>query len=225
MTTILGIDEAGRGPVIGPMVLGAIRCTEDQLDELRTEGFSDSKSLSPTVRDEKREFLENHSVHLYSQSIPARKIDNNSLTELSLEATAELINRAEPDKVILDAPGHPSAIPEYLNRLKKRIELSPVPDITAEPGADDTYTVVSAASVLAKTDRDRAIDRLKDRYGELGSGYPSNPNTRSFLKNHLSKQDPVREFIRTRWQTFQDLLSEAGGPLFHDQSPDNDESS
>lgn len=225
MNTVLGIDEAGRGPVIGPMVIGAILCTNEQREELQSEGFSDSKTLSPSTRDEKRSFLESHSVNLFSTSIPAKEIDSRSLTELSLETTSDLINRSAPDQVLLDAPGHPSAIPEYLNRLEQRIDVEPLPDLHAEPGADDTYTVVSAASILAKTDRDRAIDELRQRFGNLGSGYPSDPTTRSFLKDHLSREDPVREFIRTRWQTFRDLVSEEGGPLFHEQNPGNDGSS
>ncbi len=169
--------------------------------------------------------LEQRNVELYVEVIPARKINSTSLTELSLSATSRLINRAQPDRVLLDAPGHPSAIDEYLNRLTNRLELKNKPDVLAEPGADDTYPIVSAASIIAKTTRDRRIEQLQERFGDLGSGYPSDPTTRAFLKNHLSEQEPVRKHIRTRWQTFQDLLAEEGGSLYRDQPVDPDDSS
>lgn len=218
MSICVGIDEAGRGPVIGPMVIAAVRCTPDQLQVLEKEGFSDSKTVSTSVRDEKRTYLEDSEVDFYTEVIPARDIEHASLTELSLDATSELINRAEPDEVLMDAPGHPSSMPEYLSRLRDRLDQNPSPSLTAEPGADDTYTIVSAASIIAKTLRDRKIEELKEQFGDLGSGYPSDPTTREFLKNHLSKDEPVRDHIRTRWSTFQDLLAEAGGPLYQSQN-------
>ncbi len=217
MSVCLGIDEAGRGPVIGPMVIAAVCCTADQKGVLEEEGFSDSKTLSATVRDQKRSFLEESEVDLYTEVIPARDIEHSSLTDLSLDAISRLINRAEPDEVILDAPGHPDALPQYLDRLRDRLDLQPHPPMTAEPGADDMYTLVSAASIVAKTLRDEKINELKEQFGDLGSGYPSDPTTRTFLKNHLAPDEPVRKHIRTRWSTFQDLLAEAGGPLYHSQ--------
>ncbi len=217
MTTLLGVDEAGRGPVIGPMILAGVQCTEGQQEELDRSGFVDSKKMSPSSREEKRSWMEDRDLDLMTISFSARRINSTSLTELTRTGMIELIERAEPDRVLFDAPGHPSSLPGFINSVKRNLNVSRTPSMTGEPGADDRYPLVSAASVLAKTERDRAVRELREKYGSLGSGYPSDPETRDFLRGHLSPDDPVRKHIRTRWSTFQNILESEGGPLFQNQ--------
>ncbi len=216
MTDVLGIDEAGRGPVIGPMVLAGVLCSEDRRALLEENGFVDSKKLSASARESRRSWLEDREMEMHKISYSARRINSHSLTELTLSGITELIDRTRPDRVLFDAPGHPSSLPGFIERIKSGLNPDVRPQLVGEPGADDRYPVVSAASILAKTERDRAVENLRSEFGDLGSGYPSDPTTRAFLREHLSPDEPVRKHIRTRWSTFQDLLRSEGGPLFRE---------
>jgi len=214
MTTLLGVDEAGRGPVIGPMILAGVLGREAARSRLERQGFTDSKKLSPTVREEKRAWLEKSDLEGITISFTARTIDRNSLTHLTRSGLVDLIRRATPDEVRFDAPGHPNALPAFIQQVES--EFDDPPRLLGEPGADERYPFVSAASVLAKTERDRAVAELREQFGELGSGYPSDPDTRSFLRNHLGPDEPVRKHIRTRWSTFRKMLGDNHPSLFPD---------
>ncbi len=223
MKRIMGVDEAGRGPVLGPMVLCAVAIPSRARSEFESIGLRDSKKLTRSARTEKEEKIRHSEAEVHEEVIPARKIDNHSLTEISRRNIAGIIDRVQPDHVVIDAPGHPKILDRFTRNLNDNLSPGTSPEIVVEPGADDNYPVVSAASIVAKVKRDQVIHELAEEHGDIGSGYPSDRTTRQYLRQLLESGGPVHSFIRTRWKTFQDLLAEQGGPLYADLST-NEES-
>lgn len=201
---VLGLDEAGRGCVLGPMVVGAF-CVEADAGtdvRLRTAGATDSKKLSAKKRLAARESLRPLG-EVAIVEISARRIDAGNLNTLEEEVFVELIARFTPDHVFIDAPTHPRGIPALLGRLQAALRARDVepPFFTIEPKADLTYPVVGAASIFAKLLRDERIEAL----GPVGSGYPSDPVTRRWLSGFLQRDEPFPACVRTRWGTIDKL--------------------
>jgi ribonuclease HII len=195
---ILGLDEAGRGSVLGPMVVGGFLVASEDLELLRATGVKDSKLLSRARREELLPGL----LRLGQgrvEVISAEQIDENNLTKLEIEAFAAIIHETRPDEVMIDAPVHPRAIPSFLKELRSRLDR--IPTILAEPKADLHYPYVGAASVFAKTCRDEAIRRL----GDVGSGYPSDPKTRALVAALARGGAPLPTWVRSRWGTVRQL--------------------
>jgi len=164
---VAGIDEAGRGPVIGPLVMAAISIAEDRISKLKEIGVKDSKQLLKSQREDLfRKIL--MIVDSYKIiTIPPDKIDEvladekTNLNILEAKTTSELINHLVPDKVFLDLPDkNPDRYKDYVREdlTNKNVE------IIAEFKADVNYAVVSAASILAKVTRDRYISLLKEQF-------------------------------------------------------------
>jgi ribonuclease HII len=195
---VMGLDEAGRGAVLGPMTVGAFVVDDSLYAELTSIGVTDSKKLSPKKRTLIAALLPElgtGDVRLLS----AREIDAGNLNHLEEEVFIDLIETHQPDHVIIDAPTHPRGIPALIHRMKSRLSYSPT--LCVEPKADLNYLPVGAASILAKVRRDAIIASL----GEIGSGYPSDPTTRSFLIEALRTEAPLPDFVRTRWATIDNL--------------------
>lgn len=205
---VLGIDEAGRGCVLGNLVVGAFFAVDPDDALLRAAGADDSKRLSAKKRLAAREALAAHGELAVIEITPA-SIDRNNLNRLEEEAILTLIERFEPDALFVDALGHPNAMPKVIARLQGALEQRTggriCPSWTMEPKADSTYPVVGAASIIAKTTRDEGLAAHCAQHGPLGSGYPSDPKTRSWLLQHAQTGLPWPPFVRTRWQTVQDL--------------------
>lgn len=202
---ILGLDEAGRGCVLGPLVVGGFLYEAEGEDQapLRAAGADDSKRLSPQKRDTIRTKLQTLGEgHL--RSISATQIDGGNLNTLEILAFIDLVCQLKPDKVFLDAPVNPRGIPALQKRL---ISETAVRNWVIEPKADATWPVVGAASIFAKTTRDTAIEAL----GEVGSGYPSDPVTRALLQKLLASGQPLPDYVRSRWGTLENLRQ---GSLF-----------
>lgn len=194
---ILGLDEAGRGSVLGPLVIGAFCTDSDDQSRLRAAGADDSKALSAARRGAVRAALaglgEGRVWH-----VPATRIDEANVNRLEEEAFLALVAELRPDRVYLDAPVHPRGIPNLRARL---IADSGVKDWVVECKADATWPVVGAASIFAKVARDEAIAAL----GAVGSGYPSDPVTRAWLTERLREDGPLPACVRTRWGTLEVL--------------------
>lgn len=203
---VLGIDEAGRGCVLGPLVVGAFCCGDEALERLRAAGADDSKVLRPAVREAVRARLGALGEGAVVQVSPA-EIDAGNLNALEEAAFASLIDRFRPDAVFIDAPVNPRGIPAFARRLVARLDAlgCPRPAFTIEPKADATYAVVGAASIFAKVARDAEIVAL----GPVGSGYPSDPVTRAWLQGFLDRGEPWPPSVRTRWGTI-DALRQQG---------------
>lgn len=201
---ILGIDEAGRGCVLGDLFVGGYCCTQEQLIEIKEAGATDSKKISPKKRVRILESLKKIGTGDVIQITPLQ-IDNGNINTLEEEAFATLIVRHQPDKVYIDAPAHPKAIPAFRRRLCQRIlgAGQKIPELIIEPKADLNYPVVGAASIFAKVLRDHSIEPLG-----AGSGYPSDPKTRAWLKGFFERGEELPACVRTRWGTIATLRAE-----------------
>ena len=206
---ILGIDDAGRGPVIGPMLLAGCLVRESVERELRTLGVKDSKQLT----QKRREFLEKiikeksesfEVVVLYPEEIDAKNAEGIKLNELEALAAAKIINTLntgkEKIKVILDCPS--VSINNWREFLRLQIENLSNLEVVCEHEADRNHAAVSAASILAKSEREREMARLKKIYGEeIGSGYSSDPQTKKFLEKNVKNHNNKGIFRKT-WSTW-----------------------
>jgi ribonuclease HII len=206
---IAGIDEAGRGPVIGPLVIAGVLVQEDQIDSLIKIGVKDSKKLSPKKREELSRLIKKIAVKLLHVEVPAEEIDNRikkrlTLNRLEAKKIASIINKLHPDKVYIDCPDvNPTRFGEWLRNRVKYKEI----EIIAMNYADENIPVVSAASIMAKVRRDQRIKELTEELGEIGSGYPSDPRTRLYVQNVLKRNNPPdeRKFLRSTWKTVKRL--------------------
>jgi len=198
---VLGLDEAGRGSVLGPLVVGAFLYEGGDQAPLRAAGADDSKVLTARRRLEVRARLESLGVPA-TVSIAATAIDEGNVNELEIDAFVELVARFRPDRVYLDAPVSPRGIPRLRDRLAQR---TGVKDWVVENKADATWPVVGAASIWAKTTRDAAIEAI----GDIGSGYPSDPHTRAVLARLLGSGQALPDWVRTRWSTLDQLRQQS----------------
>ena len=203
---IMGIDEAGRGCVLGDLFVGGYSCTEEQLSAIKDAGATDSKKIPAKKRS--------HILHRLQEigsggviQITPQQIDAGNMNTLEEEAFATLILEHKPDKVYIDAPAHPNAIPAFRKRLSGRIRTAgqPIPEMVIEPKADQNYPIVGAASIFAKVLRDKSIETL----GEVGSGYPSDPKTRTWIRGFFLRGEDLPDCVRKRWGTIEALRKEA----------------
>jgi len=204
---ILGIDEAGRGPVIGPLVITGVMIDESEEEKLVNMGVKDSKKIAPLKRErmaEVLEDLEHHTVVVSPQEIDAA-LDSTDINLNWLEAlkSIEIIKKLRPDVVLLDCPStNPDAYKKYIADALKRTGYDKKTELIAEHKADDKYPVVGAASIIAKVTRDLAIKKLHDEYGDFGSGYPSDPKTKDFLAKNWKKHP---EIFRKTWASYKNV--------------------
>lgn len=211
MTLICGIDEAGKGPVIGDLVIAGCLINEKNRDKIKTLGAKDSKLLSRKKREELfskiTQLSEYNIVRISAEEIDARNSVGCNLNTLECMKMAQIINELNPDKAIIDCP-HPipeKFVIEIISYLKnKNIE------IIAEHKADFTYPLVGAASILAKVTRDNHITELGIKMGiEMGSGYPADPKTRLLLHNYFNKNiTKLKPYIRHSWSTYRNIKAE-----------------
>ena len=205
MVTILGVDDAGRGPVIGPLVMGGVLIDKDKEELLRDIGAKDSKMLTSFQREDLYEGIikiaKSFKVILYSPQQVDDAVARHNLNWLEADATIQMINEFKPDIAFLDCPSN--NIKAYSSYIEKKVMKEVA--IQAEHKADALYPVVSAASIIAKVTRDREIEKLKKEFGvDFGSGYPSDPRTVLFLeKNYREKK--YQEIIRKSWASVKDL--------------------
>ncbi|SEV88481.1 RNase HII [Thermococcus thioreducens] len=202
---LAGIDEAGRGPVIGPMVIAAVVVDEKNVPKLEELGVKDSKKLTPKRRerlfDEIIKFLDDYVIlELWPEEIDSRA---GTLNEFEVENFVKALNslKVKPDVIYIDA----ADVKEKRFGEEIRAKLNFEAEIIAEHKADDKFVPVSAASIIAKVTRDRAIEKLKGEYGEIGSGYPSDPRTRAFLENYYREHGEFPPIVRRSWKTLRKI--------------------
>ncbi|HJJ54675.1 MAG TPA: ribonuclease HII [Methanocorpusculum sp.] len=199
---VCGIDEAGKGPVLGPMVAAGV--VVESLDDLNGLGIKDSKQLTPKKREELFEvIIDSYPYHVVvksPQEIDARPGTMNAFT---VSCHAEVLRNLAPDKVILDACD--------VNAERFGINVVSASGISCEVvskhKADANYTVVGAASIVAKVTRDRIIETLREEFGTIGSGYPSDEVTIQFLKTYVGTYGTAPSCARRTWQTTIDILN------------------
>lgn len=204
---ILGIDEAGRGPVIGPMVIVGALFREKDLWRLKKIRVKDSKLILPKKREELKKKIESIALKTVVEILQPEVIDSVmesshlNINWLEADTAADLINKLNPDKVIIDCPSNNTKV--FTQYLKDKVNNKDI-EIIAENKADKNHLVVSAASIVAKVIRDQEIEKIKEKVGfDFGSGYPSDERTISFLEKDFDK---FPEFIRKKWSTHQRIL-------------------
>lgn len=203
---ILGIDEAGRGPVIGPLVICGVVIEEKQIKILERMGVKDSKRLTPSRRSvlarKIKKMGEYELVKISAQDIDNLRAKEINLNEIEKIGMMKIIKSSTFDKAIIDSV---DIYPERLTNSIKDI-LGHDLDIKSEHKADDNHIPVAAASIVAKVERDIEIEKLTRKYkkmGPIGSGYPSDPKTKAFLNKFTF--DELPNFVRKSWSTAQKL--------------------
>ena len=195
---ILGVDEAGRGSVLGPMVIAGVIVPEKMEKVLSRMGVKDSKRLTPnrrTILSRKlKKMFEYDMIIITARQIDEMRAEGINLNEIEKNAMEELILRMKPERAIVDA------VDVKAERFQENLRKDTGFDVIAEHKADDTYIQVGAASIIAKAERDAQIAEINKEFikqGGIGSGYPSDPTTKKFLENYT--YDEMPDFVRRSW--------------------------
>lgn len=204
---MFGADEAGKGPAFGPMVAAAVSVPDDAVlpDDVGDSKAIDAdrrKSLVATIRGDDR-------VAVGIAEVEPDRIDDpeTDMNTLTVRAQADAITAVTAP----DAVGIVDAADTSEHRFGRRItDAVPFPiTVHAEHRADETYPVVGAASLVAKVERDRRIAEIASKFGDVGSGYPNDPTTRSFLRTYVAEHGTLPPFARASWSTCREALDRA----------------
>ena len=231
---ILGIDEAGRGPVLGPMVYASGFCPVSCKEKLADLGCDDSKKLTEeqreklfvTLSEASKEFF-GWMIDIISPTYLSTSMLSKtkySLNAISHDTAISLIKRARAKginvtEVYVDTVGPPETYQQKLEGVFPGI------NITVAKKADSLYPVVSAASICAKVCRDHCITGWKfnenpDISREYGSGYTSDPKTKKWLRDVVDPIFGFPSFVRFSWSTADRVLETEAAEV---QWPDDDE--
>lgn len=214
---IAGVDDAGRGPIIGPLVVAGISVDEEMAKSLFGMGVRDSKMLTPDSRTQLAARIRQVAHKVSSVEVQPKEIDEvvthgrrlRRLNYLEAKLMAQVINELSPDEVYVDASDvneqrYAESIAELLKPELRNI------GIVSRHHADRTYPVVSAASIIAKVRRDEAVGLLRREYGDFGSGYISDPRTIEFLKEWRRSHAEYPPIVRLSWKTIREIEQEIG---------------
>lgn len=210
---ILGIDDAGRGPVIGPMVVAGVLIDENTRKYFRGLGIRDSKQLTQKRREMFEEKIKERCKGfkifvVYPDEIDGENKNGVKLNEVEAIQTAKIINALNQGKqkikVVVDCPS--VSLVKWAEYLKRHVKNLSNLEISCEHKADRNHVSVSAASILAKCEREREMSNLKEKYGnEIGSGYTSDPLTQKFLQEYAIKYKEEGIFRKT-WVTWRNAV-------------------
>ncbi len=210
---VVGVDDAGRGAVIGPLVIAGVLVNEQDLPRLKELGVRDSKRLSPRRREQLAEEIKKLALKYDIVKLAPAEIDKvvktgkklHRLNRLEAQTMAKVIDALKPDIAYVDASD------VLAGRFKRHIaESLPLEvQIVSEHKADAKYPVVSAASIIAKVERDRAIAELQEKHGNIGCGYPTDSQTIEFLESWIQKFGSYPEFVRKSWKPAKRLKAKA----------------
>ena len=202
---ICGVDEAGRGPVIGPLVVAGV-CIESDVP-LRHLNVRDSKKLSAERREvlapEIRKICRHEVLVIPAEDIDASRLEM-SLNDYEAKLFATIIDRLKPEVAYVDS----ADVNEFDFRRSIAHHLPFELEIVSKHGADDLFPVVSAASIIAKVTRDAEMRKIEEELGaKIGSGYSHDAETISFLTKWLGEKGTLPPHTRTSWDTSKRLLS------------------
>ena len=211
---VAGVDEAGRGCVIGPLVVAGVLVKSENLQSLSELGVKDSKLLSAKKREalypEIIKLTEDHHIikilpnQIDKVVLSARTL--HKLNRLEAQTMAKIIEALKPDETYVDAA---DVVEErFGNHISECLNIKT--KIISRHKADRTFPIVSAASIIAKVERDRAIATLKAKYGDLGSGYLTDHKTMIFLRHLLNENGDYPSCVRKSWKPAKKAKSEQG---------------
>lgn len=207
-----GIDEAGRGPLLGPLVVAGVVVKDENV--LRELGVRDSKKLTPRRRQRLAERIDDVAERSASVVLSASDIDDGrqrqTLNDLELSAFVAVGRRLDVDDYVLDAADTNSE--RFGRAFGRRLDRSPPAKVLSVHRADALHPVVAAASILAKVERDRHVERIGRRLNRVvnlpvGSGYPSDPVTVAFLRAYVDQEEELPPEVRSTWRPVQELMA------------------
>ena len=197
---ICGVDEAGKGPVLGPLVVAAVAV--DNAKDMQDLGIKDSNQLTPKKRKELANLIKNK-FSFAIEIIEAERVDEyrrqNKLNDLNREAFEKLISKLDPNVAYVDA----ADVNEHRfgKQIKEKLTNEKDTDVISMHKADAKIDVVAAASIIAKETRENEIRKLKGKIGDFGSGYHSDERTIKFLKSFYSDNGKWPTGTRKSWKT------------------------
>lgn len=208
MKYLIGVDDAGRGPVIGPLILAGVLIEEKEEGKLRELGAKDSKLLTPKIRRQVFEKVKSEVMKFHYEITSPKEIDDcDNLNDLEAIKTAMIINTLSEGlggeiTAIIDCPSvNTKAWGNFVEKLIINKEIA----LKVEHKADFNHPVVSAASIIAKENREEQVAKLSKQYNiNFGSGYPSDPTTKEFIEKNHDKEE-FKEIIRHSWATVKKL--------------------
>ena len=198
-----GVDEAGKGPVLGSMFVAAVRADS----ALLPDGVGDSKGIEADRRETLDEQIRKAATAFEVVEIPVERIDDpdTDMNELTVDGHGEALAAVAEDGLSGYADAGDTNAVRFERRVRSHLDCDV--SLRAEHGADETYPIVGAASILAKVAREHHVDGLAAEYGPVGSGYPSDPKTREFLESFVREHDELPACARKSWQTSRDVLN------------------
>jgi ribonuclease HII len=210
---VAGVDEAGRGSVIGPLVIAGVSLPVDRVRDLKDIGVKDSKLLTPKQRLKLAGEIEGVVTAVSYGEISVAEIDRAvlagrryfKLNYLEAKFMAKVIDALKPSLAYVDAA---DVVAKRFGRRITSMTACRV-KVISEHRADRRYPIVSSASILAKVRRDNLIARLRERYGKLGSGYPADSVTLEFLRLWAKGHKGYPRFVRKSWKTVKRVRVEA----------------
>ena len=206
---VCGIDEAGRGSVIGPLVIAGISINKSNINKLEEIGVRDSKTLTKNRRYFLYDKILDISEFVCIYKLDCNTIDENvyqkKLNKLEGVVMSSIINHLSADISYVDSCD--INIDRYTNYLKSNLSVKNNGTIIAMHKADKLYPVVSAASIIAKVIRDRQIQILEETFRNIGSGYPSDKKTMYFIRNWIKEYREFPNFVRKSWKPIKEITS------------------
>ncbi len=201
-----GVDEAGRGPVIGPMVIAGVCADRAELEEI---GVRDSKKLSPKRRvflaGEIRKIADRVVIRVIEPEEIDRMREEMTINEIEVLLFAEVIEELRGDVIYVDAADVDES--RFSGEILSRLTYSP--KIISEHKADAKYPEVSAASIIAKVERDKRVEKIAEEIGDFGSGYPADPRTYEFLRKYYREHGELPPHVRRSWKSAKKVIREA----------------
>ena len=209
-TLIGGVDEAGRGSVLGPLVIAGVSIKRKDLSSLRRIGVRDSKLLTVKARHKLFSRIIDLAEHICVYESDCDEVDHyvysNMLNKLEARAMATVIDNIFAMRVYVDACDVNPL--RYKECIECELGSIPRPRILSLHHADGASTAVSAASIVAKVIRDEEIRKIRSQHNEIGSGYPSDRKTMKFIAKWVATHDCAPHFARKSWKPLRALLED-----------------
>ena len=195
---ICGVDDAGRGPMLGPLVIAGVSIDKKNIKKLSALGVKDSKKLTPKLREHlyKKiiEIVDDYYIAKISPRLIDASVKKHCLNGLEAKYMAKVVSKLNPDISYVDSCDvNPSRFGKEISKLSENHKIK------SYHRADSRFLVVAAASILAKVTRDKAIAKLRKNY-DLGSGYPSDSVTVKFVTKYYKNNHVLPNFVRKSWK-------------------------
>ena len=204
---VCGVDDAGRGSLVGPLVIAGVSLDKTKIRKLRSMGIKDSKKLSPAQREKLYKKIIKFADAYYVAKINPSTIDKSvlkhGLNNLEAKYMARVISKLNPSISYVDSCDvNPSRFGKTISKLSKKNKIK------SYHHADSRFVIVSAASIIAKVNRDREIKKIRKNH-DVGSGYPSDAKTIGYVKQYISSKNEIPNFVRSSWKPVQLMLNDA----------------